>query len=399
MLFYDEQDVVGIYVHIPYCPSICPYCDFNVHLSQDPPWHDLTQALRRELLTRSVSFTHATVETTVETIYFGGGTPSLAPPCLIEEIIATVRDTWKKISQPEVTLEIEPATVSHESLADFRQAGINRVSLGWQSTHNRLLRVLGRGHDAESAGRCFELCRNANFDSVSVDLIFAVPGQTLNDLEADLISLCALRPDHISLYALTYHAGTPMARRQERGSIVPIAEDVEATMMEMIHLYLSEAGYEHYEVSNYAQPGHRSQHNQLYWHGGRYLGLGPGAHSFSHREWLRGWRWEDRRRPAEYLQYWSGVDRESGLPTANDGSVEWLEELTAEQLHSERIMCAMRTIDGIVLSPMEYKRLQERAGPAIREAQARGWLRCEGGHMAPTPLGLRFADSLAAMLC
>ena len=256
--------------------------------------------------------------------------------------------------------------------------------------------MLGRGHSARDSQRAFDDARRAGYDNVSVDLIFAVPGQTLADLEQDLAALIALGPEHVSLYALTYHSGTELWRRLREGRIQAADEDLELAMMDRIEEVLCTAGYEHYEVSNYARPGRRAQHNSLYWTGAPYLGLGPGAHSFVHREWQEGWRWETVLDPAAYLAAWA-TDHPAGLPSNGDGSVSFVERLDARQLLSERLLCGLRLADGLDLAQVQLGPYEPEVRLGIATARERGWAEEHGTRLVPTPLGLRHADALAAL--
>lgn len=381
----------GVYVHVPFCPYVCPYCDFNVLVRRAPPWEAFVAALRRELEARASIFAGQALES----LYFGGGTPSLAPPWWIASVKQAVEERFGPVPG-EITLEANPGTLDAEKLAGYRAAGVNRVSLGWQSTNDRLLQTLGRGHSAEESRAAAALVRAAGVPELSVDLIFAVPGQSLADLEHDLDELERLAPEHVSLYGLTYHERTRFQRWRDTGRLVPVDEELEVRMMARIDERLRAAGYEHYEVSNFARPGHRAVHNSSYWTGAPYLGLGPGAHSFAREGWERGWRWEGTRRAERYIAAWEHA-RPAGLPRADDGTVTWIEELSARQLLAERMLCGLRTSDGVKLAepPMREARAELERG--IAEACRRGWAELVGDRLAPTALGFTYADDLAGL--
>lgn len=386
----------GVYIHLPYCKSICPYCDFNSYVQAEPPWAALEAALRAELRARL-----PLAAGPVASVYLGGGTPSLAPAGLVEALLGQVRDTVGLQANPEITLEANPGTVTEASFVAFRAAGVNRISLGWQSTHDRLLRVLGRGHSAADSHAAFVAARAAGFQRVSLDLIFAVPGQTLQDLDADLRQILALRPEHVSLYALTYKEGTPFFRRRARGSLRPAPEALECDMMAVIAETLGAAGYQHYEVSNYCLPGHRARHNSLYWSGGQYVGAGPGAHSFYHQRWERGWRWEGLRDPKRYMAAWqSGQLPEmhaTGVPEPLDGSSEWVETLTPRQMLAERMLCGLRHDAGVSLAEPVCRVFAAEVEAAKDVALRRQWAQLDAGVLRPTALGLQHADALAEL--
>ena len=382
----------GVYIHIPYCKSVCPYCDFNSYVQPEPPWEALQAALLAELQARLPALVHGPVAS----VYFGGGTPSLAPASLIHSLLQAVQTQVGLQPHAEITLEANPGTVTQAQFAGFRAAGVNRISLGWQSTHDRLLRVLGRGHSAADSHAAFAAARVAGFSRVSLDLIFAVPGQSMADLHADLAAVLRLRPEHVSLYALTYHEGTPFHRRRARGSLRPAPEAVECDMMEEIERALCAAGYLHYEVSNYCLPEHRARHNSLYWSGGRYIGIGPGAHSFHHEAWQRGWRWEGLRDPKRYIERWQHPQA-PGVPEPLDGSSEWAECLNPRQMLCERMLCGLRHDAGVHLEEPVCQPFAAHVAAAADTAVQRHWAMLQAGVLRPTALGLQHADALAEL--
>ncbi|MBI5508725.1 MAG: radical SAM family heme chaperone HemW [Deltaproteobacteria bacterium] len=385
-------DAFGIYVHVPYCRSRCPYCDFNSVAIADPPWPRYTAALTAEVKARASAFAGLTVAS----VYLGGGTPSLAPADTIGRVLAAVREQFAVGAAPEITLEANPGTLDPTHLASLRQLGCNRLSLGLQSTSDRLLAVLGRAHTAAQGLESVREARRAGFENVSVDLIFAVPGQSLADLEADLEKVLALEAEHVSIYALTYHAGTDFEARRRAGRLTPVDEDLESDMMDRIDLLLTHAGLEHYEVSNYARPGRRAVHNTLYWTGAKYLGVGAGAHSFTHKEWRHGWRWEGRRDPEAYVAAWEAVSNR-GLPPPKGPTTEAVETLSQEQLARERILCGLRYVDGIDLREPAFAGMLTWIEPALAAAKRRYWITRDGSRVRPTPVGMRFGDALAAL--
>ena len=377
---------LGVYVHVPYCPAVCPYCDFNVAVRKEPPWDDFVSAVRNELAERRPGF-----DGRLQSIYLGGGTPSLAPPDTIATMIRAVRDSMP--GEPrEVTLEANPGTVTRASLEGYRAAGVSRVSLGWQSTHDRLLALLGRTHDAAASRAAAVAVREARFDAMSIDLIFGVPGQTMGDLEVDLDAVLAMSPEHVSLYGLTYHEGTPFFRARERGTVTPVDEATEAAMFTRIAERLTLAGYRHYEVSNFAKPGHEAVHNGSYWQGTPYLGLGPGAHSFMRDGWKSGVRWETVRNPERYLATFK-IARPVGFLA---DATTFREELGAVDLVRERILTGLRLIDGIDLAAEPFAAFDLAAGVAAAVAQ--GLARREGSRLVPTFAGRLQADTLAELV-
>jgi oxygen-independent coproporphyrinogen-3 oxidase len=327
-------------------------------------------------------------------MYFGGGTPSLVPIESLAKLMDAARALFEWVPDAEVTLETNPADLGSQDFDHLLALGINRLSLGWQSTRDDLLRQLGRRHSAAEAADTLFSARRAGFDNVSVDLIFAVPGQTRGDLEADLAVLEEAVPEHVSIYALTFHPDTPFARRRQAGELVATEEDLEVEMMECIDQRLTAAGYEHYEVSNFARAGFRARHNSSVWSGAAYLGIGPGAHSFVHEDWRIGWRWESIRDPQDYLRVWRD-ERAPGMPEVAE--TEWIEELTPRQLVSERMMLALRTSDGVELHEPMLARFANEVAAAAAEAVARGWAVLEAGRLRPTAEGFRHNDALAEL--
>ncbi len=216
----------------------------------------------------------------VSTVYFGGGTPSLHSAEEIGQLLTFVRSHWSLEPDAEVTLETNPGTVGERELAALRDAGVNRLSLGCQSFSERKLALLYRDHDIAESIACVQSARNAGFENLSLDLIFGLPGETLEEWQSDLAQALELAPDHVSLYNLEYHEATVYGRWRRHGTLVPLGEDFEADLYLHTHEVMEANGFEHYEVSNFAKPGFRSRHNSSYWLGNPYLGLGPSAHSF-----------------------------------------------------------------------------------------------------------------------
>jgi putative oxygen-independent coproporphyrinogen III oxidase len=391
-----QTNAFGIYVHVPYCRRICPYCDFNVYIAKRADWDALTCGIEAELAARGQAFTGLPAQS----VYFGGGTPSLAPASLLSRTLTAIVGQRQLVADAEITVEVDPATLDSAGYAQLRQLGVTRVSVGWQSSHDVFLKRLGRGHSAADSEQAYAWARAAGCDNISIDLIFAVPGETMAHLEADLDTIARLGADHVSLYALTYHEGTEFERRRRAGRLQPIDENLEADMMAFIETRLGSLGYEHYEVSNYARSGKRSRHNQIYWHGGQYLGVGPGAHSFARQAWQRGWRWESVRAPATYVDLWSPAHRHErmpGLPTAVDATVSFVEELDAAALRRERFLLGLRLGDGIDVAEVDLGADESRVAQAAAQAEARGWVTRVDTSLRPTSLGLMHADSLAML--
>ena len=263
-----------IYIHVPFCAEKCHYCAF---ISGRPERNDLAEY--PALLMRELELGFRTTAP-INSIYFGGGTPSLLPPPQIKEIIDRIATRTTVLADAEITLEANPGTVSSGSMADFHAAGVNRISLGAQSFSNHFLECLGRIHTAEHSCQAFKDAREAGFNNVSIDLIHSLPGQSIDQWRSELQHAVQLSPEHISIYGLTVEEGTTFAHIYPADSPELADADLSADMFELADELLGESGFEHYEIANYARPGRRSQHNSGYWHRDGYLGLGVAAHSF-----------------------------------------------------------------------------------------------------------------------
>jgi putative oxygen-independent coproporphyrinogen III oxidase len=288
----------SLYIHIPYCHSKCPYCDFNSHAAASWPEDDYVRALCAEMASRGRESQWAGEK--IRTIFFGGGTPSLFSPESIGKILEAADQRYGIEEDAEITLEANPGTVDFAKLKGFRMAGVNRLSFGAQSFNPATLKFLGRIHSAEETRIAARLAHQAGFERLNLDLIFAVPGQTLDDVMHDIGEVAALEPDHVSAYNLTFEEGTAFYTELRRGKIRPLPNDDQAAMYAAVREELPRRGYAMYEISNYAEAGRECQHNLTYWHAESYLGIGAGAHSFA-RDGAGGRRWWNERMPARYI--------------------------------------------------------------------------------------------------
>ena len=380
---------IGLYLHVPYCLHRCPYCDFNTYAVRTWPEDEYAAAMRSELdgwvagdLFRGRC---------AQTIFFGGGTPSLFKPSTIGGLIDHAAARLGIAPDAEITLEANPGTVDREALAGFRSAGVNRLSFGVQSFDDALLERLGRRHSADEARRAVEAAREAGFDNVSLDLIYAIPGQDLAACERDVAAAIEVAPEHVSAYGLTYEKGTPMERDLAAGRLVPVDEEVELAMYAAVRGRLRDAGYAHYEVSNYARPGLPARHNRAYWCGTSYLGLGAGAHSFaSHELGGSGWgaRWSNVRDPNAYA-----TAAKSGA-----GAVADREELSRSQAMGEACWLGLRQLEGLDVATFA-DRFGERLEDSFPQAATLvedGLLVWRGERLALTERGLELADTVFA---
>ena len=321
--------MTSLYVHIPFCERKCLYCDFY-SVEESELMEDFLGALTREISLRRTEIG----QVTFETLFFGGGTPSLLAPRQLESILSRLHAAFRIAPNAEVTLETNPGTVTEEKLRAYRAFGVNRLSVGIQSFHDAELRLLGRIHDRAEAFRCLDLARRVGFDNLSLDLIYSVPGQTLAHWEDNLASAARLAPQHVAAYSLIVEEHTPLAGQVQTGKVRANPTDLEARMYERTMEVLRGHGYDHYEVSNYALPGFRCRHNCAYWSHEDYLGFGPSAHSFRKAgDGRSGRRWWNTSDLAAYLErLGQGV-----LPVGDE------EQVGPQEMLAERILLGLRS--------------------------------------------------------
>jgi oxygen-independent coproporphyrinogen-3 oxidase len=367
---------LSLYIHIPWCIRKCPYCDFNSHAVRDTvPERRYVDALLADLETALPSVWGRKLHT----IFFGGGTPSLFSPEAIDAILAGVRARIPVLPGAEITLEANPGTFEQAKFAGFRDAGINRLSIGVQSFDARFLSALGRVHDDAEAHRAVEIGL-ATIGNVNLDLMFALPRQTQADAQADVATAVRYAPPHLSFYHLTLEPNTLFAKYPP-----PLPDDdAAADMQDAIDAALAAAGYAHYETSAWARPGRECRHNRNYWEFGDYLGIGAGAHSkISFPD-----RIVREVRVKQPQQYLDAIERGHAVREAHD--------VTRSDVGFEFMLNALRLVEGFAV-PL----FQERTGfpltivePALREAEKKGLLARDHRRIAPTPLGRRFLNDL-----
>ncbi len=368
--------MAGIYIHIPFCKQRCSYCAFYSTTLYNIR-EQYVNALCKELVMRK----DYAGEATIETIYFGGGTPSTLSIEQLQRICDTIYACYNISATPEVTIECNPDDLTPEFLAQLKQLPFNRISMGVQSFNDTQLKRLGRRHDADKARAAVHNARAAGYDNISIDLIFALPGSTLSDWEHDLESAIALRPDHLSAYNLTYEEGTPMHRALERGDFAELSEEENVGQFQMLITKLKEAGYRHYEISNFALPGCESRHNSSYWNDTAYIGCGAAAHSYNgtSRQW----------NIADIKEYIEGV--ESNAPNFE------IEELTEEERYNDTILTRLRTAKGLPLAWIKERFSEKLNNYMLRSAEkeiALGNLKKENGHLSLTEKGIFISDAV-----
>jgi putative oxygen-independent coproporphyrinogen III oxidase len=381
----------GLYIHVPFCLAKCPYCDFLSWRREDLATgvaERLTQALTREI--DLALDAHATLGgRPLHSIYFGGGTPSLLDPQVVGDLIARAGKAFVPQPDIEITLECNPLTAETQRLEEFQDAGVNRISLGVQSFDATTLRALGRAHGADEARAACSAVTDLKFNSWGLDLIFGAPRDgtsppdaDINRLRADLEETMRLAPPHVSVYGLTLHEGTELHRRHAEGRLLLPDEEAQREMFLLTRRTLRSAGWRHYEISNYARPGHESRHNALYWTGGEYLGIGVGAHSCFGEQ-----RRANPRTPTEYLE----SIEQSRHPATPE------EPPSRRSLRGERIMLALRRCDGV--DPAELSEwvgcdFQEEYTAEIEKLTKEGLLSVTIDNVRLTEEGILLSDSV-----
>lgn len=339
--------MTGLYIHIPFCATRCSYCDF---------YSQTNSALRSEYiqaLIAEMSIRRTEVTDTIGTLYFGGGTPSLLSPQEIGRIIEQAYKLFSFSSDVEITLEANPDDLNTGYVQELRTLPINRISMGAQSFHDEDLHFLNRRHNARQVYEAVDTCRNAGLTNLSIDLIYGLPGQTPARWQENISAVLALSPPHLSAYHLIYEEGTPLTRLLHTGKVREVDEEVSLEFFRMLREQLTRAGYEHYEISNFARAGYHSRHNSSYWQDTPYLGLGPSAHSFD------GWRTR-RCNPSDISRYIASMA--AGKPLFTE------EILTDNDRYNEVIMTRLRTARGLSPDQVGYLFGKESAERCIRTA-------------------------------
>jgi oxygen-independent coproporphyrinogen-3 oxidase len=374
---------LSLYVHLPWCVRKCPYCDFNSHEQRGALQFDAYVDALLADLDHDLPLAWGR---TVQTVFFGGGTPSLFPPQSIDRFLQQASARLRFAPHAEITLETNPGTVEHGPFAGYRNAGVNRLSFGVQSFDDGCLQRLGRIHSSGDAGRAVKAAQDAGFDNLNLDLMYALPEQTLAMAELDVERAIELQPTHISHYQLTLEPNTVFAAKPPAG--IPGIDDA-WDMQEACQARLADAGYAQYETSAYARPGRQCAHNLNYWKFGDYLGIGAGAHGKltlgAQQQVLRRWK---TKHPTDYL-----------LKAGSDAAIGGDEFLAAKRLPFDFMLNALRLNAGFALADFEARTGLPRAAIAaeLAEAKARGWLQVGEREAVPTELGLHFANDVIGL--
>lgn len=380
----------SVYVHIPFCRTRCAYCAFNTYVGLDALIEPYTDALTREmaLLAEDTELLQA------HTLYLGGGTPSLLSPAQVEAIVGAAVRHLRLQAGAEITLEANPGSASPQALAGYRSAGVNRLSLGVQSTHESELKLFGRRHTFEDAAMTFQQARGAGFEAISVDLIYGAPTQTLHSWCKTLGAVLAWEPEHVSLYSLTLEPGTPLHQRVERGEVSPPDPDLAADMYEDACELLDRAGLQHYEISNWARPGHECAHNRQYWLNLPFLGFGAGAHG-----------------GAAGLRYWNVASVETYIERVRQGkpqpfpltpAVDGYEQIDRPTEMSETLILGLRLVQEGISSAAFAQRYgctpDDLFGPEIRELEQLGLLERQGDRIRLSRRGYLLSNQVFVRL-
>ena len=387
--------MAGIYLHIPFCKRRCIYCDF-FSTTQSGKKDAYIQALCKELMNRRDYLEGERIET----VYFGGGTPSQLEHKDFEVVFDTIHKWFEVAPDAEITVEANPDDLSMEYLKELRMLPFNRLSMGIQTFNDATLKLLHRRHTASEAIDAFKRCRKVGFDNISIDLIYGLPGETMEGWNCDLQQAIDLHPEHISAYHLIYEEGTALWKLREQHRVKEVNEDLSVSFFEQLIHRLKSAGYQHYEISNFCLPGYHSRHNSSYWEGKRYLGCGPSAHSFN----LTSRQWNI----ASLDRYIAGINQEEKVSAVgvskedvSKEDVYEVEELDLYTRYNERIITNIRTARGMSLMQLEgefgedlYAYCLKLARPHIQA----GTLEVKDGFLKLTEKGIFTSDGIMSDL-
>lgn len=370
--------VKSAYVHIPFCRAKCFYCDFNSYPGRENLFKDYVTALILEINRAEP------VEAELDSVYFGGGTPTILPPDALASVLDAINSRFGISGSAEVTVEANPGTVDASSISELRKAGFNRLSIGVQSFNDDILERIGRIHTTSEARSAIMQGRDAGFSNISIDLMYALPDQTIEDWQNTLDAALEISPEHISLYELTVEEGTVFGNLRRKCQINLPDEDLQMEMYTLAINSLTNAGYEHYEVSNFAKPGYRSRHNQVYWRNEPYFGFGAGASGY-----IGGTRYTNISSPDFYIE----------RLLAGESVVESSETVTGRQSMGETVMLGLRMLDGLDLDAFEERygvSLFDVYRKEVTEFTTKGLLEVADSRLRLTSKGLFLANTVAA---
>jgi oxygen-independent coproporphyrinogen-3 oxidase len=370
----------SIYIHIPFCKRKCIYCDFySIEKLELIPV--FIKALRKEI----ILFSEKNFLSNVETVYFGGGTPSIIPDKYIDEILNIIHKSFTIKKNAEITIEVNPGTVSRTVLETYCKIGINRISIGVQSFIQRELDFLQRIHTTEEAEKTIVSARESGFENISIDLIYAIPSGTFEDWKKNLKKTIEYNPDHISAYSLIYENGTELYNWKFNNKIVPVSEETEAEMYDYTMNFLEDNKYYHYEVSNYAKPGYECRHNKNYWNHSEYLGFGPSSHSYINR--TRWWNFKD-------LNEYVSILNNNCLP------IEGKEDIDDHTLLEEKVYLGLRS-EGVNLGELKNQfnvDFYEKNKNIIDDLVKNGYIEMKNSGISLTKKGFLVCDEICKRL-
>lgn len=371
----------GLYIHVPFCRTRCHYCAFYLRIYRPDLAQAYIDALLAEIRLHAMQGTLR--KTPPATVYFGGGTPTLLPIETLTYVLEIIHKNFGLAADAEITIEATPDSVNEESLSALRAAGFNRLSLGMESSHSGELLVIGRRGLSDPVAVSTTMARRAGFSNLNLDLIYGLPGQTVASWQASLDQALALKPTHLSIYALSVEAGSRFHVDRRRGDLPELDEELALAQESLAAIHLLEQGFERYEISNYARPGYHCRHNRLYWEAGEYLGLGPSAQSY-----LAGRRFgviSDLNRYCTLLA--SGV-----LP------IEEEQVLDSARQGREAVVFGLRLTAGVDLASWPAREAALSMQPILAKLKTEGMLEQEGSRLRLTELGRRYADTVALAL-
>lgn len=386
----NHTQTLGVYIHIPFCIRKCKYCDFLSFCGKEDLQRPYVEAVKQEIKAWGREYGVSGGNYQITTVYFGGGTPSSLPAIYIEEILQILRKYFEVQDNCEITLECNPGTVDAEKFISYYNMGINRLSIGLQTSHNSELKAIGRIHTYEEFLKSYQEARNAGFQNISIDVMSALPGQTLDSYHETLEKVIALKPEHISSYSLIIEEGTPFYDMWERGELVLPDEDTERQMYYDTDKYLREAGYSRYEISNYAREGMESRHNTSYWIRKNYLGIGLGASSM-----VNNIRFKNPDDMDVYLQRtMDRINKENIYRYYED-----VEALTEKQQMEEYMFLGLRLMRGISVAAFEQEfgvACDSVYGEVCRRLEAQGLLCCANDRICLTGRGIDVSNTVLA---
>jgi len=335
-MLQKKDETIGIYVHIPFCTRKCNYCDFPSLPGMNGYFNDYAGAVCMEIESIASNFSSMTADS----VFFGGGTPSVLPPNCIAKMVNSLSKNLKISENAEISIEINPGTVSRDKAVAYKELGFNRISIGLQSASNSILKFMGRIHTREMFEECVDLVKESGFSNINADVIFGVPNQTMEDFRETIELVLAKGVTHVSCYSLKIEEGTPWYELNEKGELPPVDEDLEREMYYWTIRRLNDAGFKHYEISNFAKPGFQSKHNIKYWTGRPYIGFGAAAHSY-----INNTRYSNIANPVEYIR----------RTKEGKSTMDSVEHIGPDEKLSERFILGLRLVDGINLKDLELE--------------------------------------------